>query len=144
MKLADLSAGVILGGKFRFREILGRGSYGDVWLADVLNDQTLPPQVALKIYYHPERGTRKLMEEARFAAGFRHERLVKVFGAERLDGLVVMWMEYVAGETLLQRLGDEDSPRPVSQGEPFQKPSTSHPFRVRWSSMLLCRPSWMP
>ena len=46
MRLADLAAGVVLGGRFRLVEILGRGSYGDVWLVDVVSDETLPPQVA--------------------------------------------------------------------------------------------------
>ncbi len=117
MKLADLAAGVLLGGRFRLVEILGRGSYGDVWLADVVGDPSLPPQVALKIYHHQDRATRKLLEEATVASGFTHARLVHVFGASRIDGLVVMWMEYVAGETLLQRLGDDDSPRAVSLDE---------------------------
>jgi eukaryotic-like serine/threonine-protein kinase len=67
MKLADLAAGVVLGGKFRLIEILGRGSYGDVWLVDVVADETLPPQVALKIYHHQDRATRKLLEEATVA-----------------------------------------------------------------------------
>jgi eukaryotic-like serine/threonine-protein kinase len=117
MKLADLAAGVLLGGKFRLVEILGRGSYGDVWLADVVGDDSLAPRVALKIYHHQDRATRKLIEEAAVASGFKHDRLVQVFGASRIDGLVVMWMEYVAGETLLKRLGDDDSPRPVSFDE---------------------------
>lgn len=117
MRLADLAAGVVLGGKFRLIEILGRGSYGDVWLVDVVGDEMLPPQVALKIYHHQDRATRKLLEEANVASAFRHARLVQVFGASRIDGLVVMWMEYVPGKTLLQRVGDEDSPRPVSLEE---------------------------
>jgi eukaryotic-like serine/threonine-protein kinase len=114
MKLADISAGVVFGGRFYLKEILGRGSYGDVWLAEVRGGDSLPPLVALKIYHHQERATRKLLEEARYALSFDHERLVRVLGAERLDGLVVMWMEYVRGETLFQRLGDDDSPRPVA------------------------------
>lgn len=117
MRLADLAAGVVLGGKFRLAEILGRGSYGDVWLADVLGDETLPPQVAMKIYHHQDRATRKLLEEATVASAFKHASLVQVFGASRIDGLVVMWMEYVPGTTLLERLGDDDSPHPVSLEE---------------------------
>lgn len=120
MKLADLSAGVVIGDKFRLDAILGRGSYGDVWLADVVKDDRLPPKVALKVYHHQERATRKLLDEAKQALNFRHDRLVQVFGADRIDGLVVMWMEYVPGETLLQRLGDEEQPRPVSLEEVLQ------------------------
>lgn len=113
MKLADVSSGVILGSRFRLVEILGRGSYGDVWLADALNNPQLPQQVALKIYHDQDRATKKLLEEATLAIGFKHERLVEVFGAERIDGLVAMWMEYVPGEALYQRIGDDSTPRPV-------------------------------
>jgi eukaryotic-like serine/threonine-protein kinase len=114
VKIAELSKGVELGGRFRLIRPIGHGSYGSVWLAEVLNDPELPAQIALKVYHHPERATKALLEEANIALGFSHDRLVKVFGAKRLEGLVVMWMEYVSGQTLLDRLGPEDDPRPVS------------------------------
>jgi eukaryotic-like serine/threonine-protein kinase len=115
MKLADLSKGVQLGRKFRLVEILGRGSYGDVWQADVLSGESdLPPKVALKIYHQQERADEDLFKEAKNATCFVNERLVRVFGVRRMDGLVVMWMEYVPGQTLLKELGEEDSPKPVA------------------------------
>jgi eukaryotic-like serine/threonine-protein kinase len=115
MKLADLCKGVQLGGKFRLVEILGRGSYGDVWQADVLSDDPdLPSKVALKIYHQQERADEALFKEAKNARSFVNERLVRVFGVRRMDGLVVMWMEYVPGQTLLKELGEEDSPKPVA------------------------------
>ncbi|AUB82288.1 protein kinase domain-containing protein [Candidatus Thiodictyon syntrophicum] len=116
MKVADLATGVALGGRFRLVRLLGRGSYGDVWLADSLADPGLPPKVAVKVYLQNQqnRALRVLLEEAAIAKGFDHDRLVRVFGAERIDGLVVMWMEYVEGPTLLERLGNEDQPRLVT------------------------------
>jgi serine/threonine-protein kinase len=114
--LADLSAGVVVGGRFRLQAILGRGSFGDVWRAEVLRGDDLPSIVAVKIY-HPEqqaRANRVLFEEARRGSGFDHPRLVRVFGAERIDGLAVMWMQYVPGPTLYERLGSEDAPQPVN------------------------------
>ena len=118
MKLADLSRGVQLGGVFRLVEILGRGSYGDVWLADVIADGSeLPPQVAVKIYHQQERADEALFKEAKNATHFTSERLVKVFDVRRMDGLVVMWMEYVPGQTLLKELGEEESPKPVALQE---------------------------
>jgi tetratricopeptide (TPR) repeat protein len=47
MKVADLATGVVLNGRFRLVRLLGRGSYGDVWLVDALADPQLPSQVAL-------------------------------------------------------------------------------------------------
>ncbi len=116
MKVADLATGVVLGGRFRLVRLLGRGSFGDVWLADSLADPRLPAQVAVKVYLQKRQNSseRLLLGEATTALGFDHDRLVRVFGAERIDGLVVMWMEYVDGPTLLERLGSEDHPRPVT------------------------------
>ena len=119
MKVADLAAGVQLASRFRLVKMLGRGSYGDVWLADVLDQDDLPRQVAVKIYQQPQqnRATQVLLKEAEIACGFNEPRLVRVFGAERIDGLVVMWMEYVHGDSLLVRLGTEEAPRAVSLDE---------------------------
>ena len=116
MRVADLANGVVIGERFRLVRLLGRGSFGDVWLADNLADADLPTQVALKVYLqkHQNRALKVLLEEADVAAGFEHDRLVRVYGAERIDGLVVMWMEFVEGPTLLARLGPEEAPRPVS------------------------------
>ena len=116
MKVADLATGVELGGRFRLTRLLGAGSYGVVWLADVIDGGHLPKQVAVKIYTQPQQSsaTKVLLREAEVARGFEHDRLVRVFGAERIEGLVVMWMEHVEGGTLLSRLGTSDSPKAVS------------------------------
>ena len=116
MRLADLSAGVVLGERFRLETILGRGSFGDVWRAAVIRGDDLPPLVALKIYHAEQqtRAERALFHEARIAEPLEHPRLVQVFGAARVDGLAVLWMEYVPGQTLYHRLGSDETPRPVS------------------------------
>ena len=116
MKVADLAAGVQLNGRFRLVKMIGRGSYGDVWMADVIDGSDLPAQVAIKIYQQPQqnRATQLLLKEAEIARYFDERHLVQVYGAERIDGLVVMWMEYVDGDSLLARLGPEDAPKPVS------------------------------
>ncbi|MCB1066192.1 MAG: protein kinase [Verrucomicrobiae bacterium] len=114
-KLADLSRGVALGERFRLLEILGRGSYGDVWLADVIDDDgKLPKQVAIKVYTHQDRAREALFREGKFALKFVHDRLVKVFGFGPIDGLVIMWMEYVPGKTMLDSIGEDDAPKPLS------------------------------
>lgn len=116
MKVEELAAGVVLGNRFRLMRMLGSGSFGVVWVAEVLGDTDLPREVAIKVYSQPYQSsaTRVLLREREIARQLDHERLVRVFGAERLDGLVVMWMEYVGGETLLSRLGTSDTPRGIS------------------------------
>jgi serine/threonine-protein kinase len=114
MKLADLTKGVSIGGRFRLTERLGTGTYGDVWLADVLlPDEGLPPKVALKIYTDQERANKVLFKEAGIAIGLDNDCIVKVYDADRIDGLFMMWMDYVEGRTLNRFVGGEDHPWPV-------------------------------
>jgi serine/threonine protein kinase len=119
MKLADISRGVVLGGKFRLVDLLGDGSFGYVWKADVVQDDTgkLPPTVALKIFKDVHSGNKLLFREAFLAQKFECNRLVTVFGCDRIDGLPMMWMEYVPGQSLHSILGTSDSPVPFPQQE---------------------------
>ncbi|QDU37636.1 Serine/threonine-protein kinase Pkn1 [Maioricimonas rarisocia] len=116
MKLSDISKGVVIGARFRLVDILGRGSYGTVWLADIIRDESgeLPSQVAIKIFHHQDSGNRYLFQEAQQAKDLTgSDRLVRVFDAARIDGLAIMWMEYVPGQTLHQIVGDGSLPEPI-------------------------------
>jgi len=117
VKMENLAAGVVLGGRFQLETILGRGSYGDVWKARTIDGPDLPPYVALKFFTNQDRALRVYMDEAERVKQFNHPHIVKVFEAGRVDGLALLCMEYVPGGTLLQRLGEVDSPRPVSLDE---------------------------
>lgn len=120
MRIADLAAGVILGNRYRLKDILGRGGFGDVWRVENLYDEAKPPELALKIYHEQERGNRILFQEARQAMAFVHPRLVRVFDADRVDGIFCMEMEFVPGSTLAQRIGDLDRPKYVSLDEAYR------------------------
>jgi len=59
-------------------------------------------------------------------ARVRHPNVVTIFGAERIDGRVGLWMEFVDGPTLEDELktkerfeprGDRRWPRPVPRAE---------------------------
>jgi len=119
MKLADISRGVVLGGRFRLVDLLGDGSFGYVWKAEVIADETgeLPQFVALKIFKNVHSGNKLLFREAQLAQQFECNRLVKVFDCERIDGLPMMWMEFVEGQSLYNILGTSDAPTPYSQRE---------------------------
>ena len=63
VKLAEVARGVEIGGRFRLVDILGRGSYGEVWLAEVVSgDAELPSKVALKIFNQQERADAALLK----------------------------------------------------------------------------------
>jgi tetratricopeptide (TPR) repeat protein len=120
VKMENLAAGVVLGGRFQLETILGRGSYGDVWKARTIDGSNLPPFVALKFFTNQDRALRVYLDEAERVKQFNHPHIVKVFEAGRVDGLALLCMEYVAGGTLLQRLGEVESPNAVSLDEALE------------------------
>lgn len=93
-------------GHLRIEKRLGRGGYGEVYLAW---DPALDRQVALKLYHRVEPRTkeRSLVEEGRLLARVRHPNVVSVFGADVHEGRPGLWMEYVRGRTLAEIAGDQ-------------------------------------
>ena len=75
---------------------IGRGAQADVYRAW---DTTLRREVALKLL-HPGIDGARLFDEGRAAARIRHPHVVSVYGIDRHDGRVGMWMELVRGVDL--------------------------------------------
>ena len=105
-------------GPLRLLERIGQGAFGEVYRA---GDQRLDRDVALKLM--PARqGTSEqlatsIIEEGRLLARVRHPNVVTIYGAERIDDRVGLWMEYVEGRTLHHLVVDEGrrfSPREVA------------------------------
>ena len=86
-------------------EHVGRGTFGDVYRAW---DSRLDREVALKVLRRTERDDQAhfstVIQEGRLLARVRHPNVVTVYGAERVDGRVGVWMEFVHGQTLEQEL----------------------------------------
>ena len=85
-------------------EHIGRGSFGDVYRAW---DRQLDREVALKLLTESATAIDRpsdIVEEGRLLARVRHPNVVTIYGAARVDGRVGLWMEYVRGRTLEQRL----------------------------------------
>jgi hypothetical protein len=85
-------------GDFELLEVLGSGSYGRVYRAW---DARLARHVALKLL--PEAQTSSpldAVDEGRLLARVRHPNVVMVYGADRRDGWLGVWMELVRGRTL--------------------------------------------
>lgn len=96
---------VALGSQYRLERELGHGGMGVVFLA---RDTTLDRPVAVKVV-HPELAvhssiTQRFLAEARMIARLRHPSIVAVHAAGEATGLFYYVMDYVAGESLRQRL----------------------------------------
>jgi serine/threonine-protein kinase len=91
-------------GPFRLIAKVGQGAYGEVYRAW---DTRLDREVALKLLPAAEalsvRDT-SIIEEGRLLARVRHPNVVTLYGAERIDGRVGLWMEFVTGRTLEEML----------------------------------------
>ena len=69
-------------------------------------DRRLARHVALKLLEAGEPHAEDLIE-ARMLAQVRHSSVVTVFGADRIDGRVGLWMELIEGRTLEQMLAGD-------------------------------------
>jgi Tol biopolymer transport system component len=76
-------------------EIVGQGAFGTVYRAW---DAQLDREVALKVLLQVPLGSP--LVEARNLARVRHPNVVAVYGAERVEEQVGIWMEFIEGETL--------------------------------------------
>ena len=83
-------------GPLILRGTIGQGHFGTVYLAW---DDTLERQVALKLLRNTARAG-EIIQEGRLLARVRHPNVVTVYGVDRHDGLVGLWMEFVDGLTL--------------------------------------------
>jgi TolB-like protein/Tfp pilus assembly protein PilF len=86
-------------GPLRLVERLGSGSFAAVYRA---RDSRLARDVALKLLYAaPDTGSASsIIEEGRLLARAHHPHVVSVFGADRFDDRIGIWMEFIEGRTL--------------------------------------------
>jgi serine/threonine-protein kinase len=88
-------------GSFELLELVGRGSFGEVFRAW---DPHLQREIGLKILLPRSIGDEAqfedLLREARALASVRHPNIVPVYGVDRHDGLVGFWTDFVHGKTL--------------------------------------------
>jgi dipeptidyl aminopeptidase/acylaminoacyl peptidase len=92
-------------GPFTIHERLGGGTFGDVYRA---HDRRLDRIVALKVLKPGREGAdpveSEVVREGQLLAKIRHSNVVTVYGAERIDARVGLWMEFVDGRTLEEEL----------------------------------------
>ncbi|RPJ56426.1 MAG: serine/threonine protein kinase, partial [Acidobacteria bacterium] len=105
-------------GPLRLLERVGQGAFGDVYRAW---DPRLDREVALKLMpADPDASgplAASIIDEGRLLARVRHPNVVTIYGAERIDDRVGLWMEYVDGRTFHQLVTEDGrrfSPREVA------------------------------
>ncbi|MBZ5555949.1 MAG: protein kinase [Acidobacteriia bacterium] len=92
-------AGPRLWSHLDIREVLGAGGFGVVYRAW---DPQLATEVALKVLTRDTGAGATVIQEARLLARVRHPNIVSIYGADRWNGQVGLWMEFVRGRTLKQ------------------------------------------
>ncbi len=85
-------------------EKIGEGAYGEVHRAW---DPRLSIDVAVKLIPAALATDDEALREARMLARVRHEHVARVYGVDRAEGYVGVWMEYVDGLTLRDVARDE-------------------------------------
>ena len=87
--------------RIRFRETLGKGAFGTVYLADLIQTQGLHQRVAVKIMntQGPEarEEASRHRDEARLLAQLNHDHIVRVVDLIEVEGQLAFVMEYVEG-----------------------------------------------
>ena len=80
-------------------EKVGEGTFGEVFRA---RDPQLDREVALKLLRGEQAGDdgSAVIEEGRLLARVRHPNVATVYGADRREGRVGLWMEFLHGKTL--------------------------------------------
>lgn len=88
-------------GSLRILEMIGSGSYGEVYRAF---DETLEREVALKLLHSSRCANpaelRRFLDEARRLARVRHPHVLVVHGADVHEGRAGMWTDLIRGRTL--------------------------------------------
>jgi serine/threonine-protein kinase len=103
---------MVIAGRYRLDELLGRGGMSEVWCAD---DQELGRRVAIKLLA-PDADTARFVREARAFASLAHPNVTQLYDYGEEDGRPYMVLEYVPGGTLEDRLS---AGRPLPDDDAF-------------------------
>ena len=102
-----MPAGAGRWGRLELLELVGKGTFGDVYRA---RDSQLQREVAVKLLHTNRRQADvvdRMLQEARALARVEHPNVVIVHDAEERDGRVGLCMEFIRGRTLAEILSTE-------------------------------------
>ena len=87
--------------QFRIIRTLGKGGFGEVYLADMFREGGLSQRVAIKVLLpdlDPKgQAVQRLRDEAKMLAALDHPTILRVYDLTTLDGRVALVAEYVPG-----------------------------------------------
>jgi tRNA A-37 threonylcarbamoyl transferase component Bud32 len=88
-------------GRLSIVSTIGRGTYGTVYRAyDAQLDRTVALKLLKRDHPRSDRLDSAVIDEGRLLARIQHPNVIAIYGAERIDGRVGLWMEFVDGPTL--------------------------------------------
>ncbi|MCA9682675.1 MAG: serine/threonine protein kinase [Myxococcales bacterium] len=117
LRSGDLSAQLLVAGRYRLLRRLGRGGMATVFLAQEIESGR---EVAVKILSgrHPDRqqAVARFLREARLSARIHHENVVEVFDSgSTAEGVVYLVMEVLVGEDLRETIARHPTGLPWSR-----------------------------
>ncbi|AVZ77100.1 hypothetical protein SLUN_38080 [Streptomyces lunaelactis] len=108
-------AGVVLGGRYELRRLIGRGGMGEVWHGEDIS--VLQREVAVKVLPAVSGTTsvRRFDREAAMLARLQHPGITVVHDAGRHDGYLYIVMELLQGQDLARVMADHPDGLPVER-----------------------------
>jgi serine/threonine-protein kinase len=106
------NADTVIAGRYRLKEVLGRGGMSEVWCAE---DLELGRLVALKLLA-PNADRARFEREARAVASLAHPNITQVYDFGEWQGRPYMLLEYLPGGSLEERLANG---KPLPDDEAF-------------------------
>ena len=107
-KIAGISPGVVVGGRFEIMEKIGEGGMATVFKA---RQESLGRYVAIKVLHKHLQSDiatlRRFDKEARSIAALNHHNLVGVIDNGVLDGCAYLVMDFIEGTRLADLLGNQ-------------------------------------
>ncbi|HEV3258552.1 MAG TPA: serine/threonine-protein kinase [Gemmataceae bacterium] len=101
--------------RYEVSRVIGRGGMGIVLKAfDPVLNRWVAVKVLAPVLAGNDTARQRFLREARSAAAVSHEHVIAIHAVDEADGLPYLVMEYVAGESLQERL---DRGRPLSLEE---------------------------
>ncbi len=114
--MSELTEGLVVVSRYRLEQKLGEGGMGEVWAARDLEEPE-HARVALKFLKGKVGPTelRRFQREARAAMAVKHPNVVRIHRVVDWDGLPVMVMDLLDGESLGERLEHAQDVLPLEE-----------------------------